>query len=120
MFFYCMAPIIALILAFILIRRNHGLERRAKLIYLIVYWLEIPGSFLRGGFVSIVIAAALTPLWIIFGIITGVSYLINPSTLPRLMALFFTLGGGLVSILAVIVGFGPLVWSLLCMLGLRG
>jgi hypothetical protein len=125
MFLYCATPIIVLMLAVIFLRRSEGLTRGAKLLYLLIFWLEIPGSFVRGGVSVFVFAAALTPLWLIFATITGISWLISylgghPAPPLKLALFFFALGGAIVVVLSLIAGFGPLVASLLSMLGLRG
>ncbi len=107
---YCIIPLVLLMLAVVFLRRNEGLTRGAKLLYLIVFWLEIPGSIVRGGFSYILIAAALTPLWIIFALIAAINWGINylnghPAPPINLGFFFFVLGVAIVSI-------GSLVWVL--------
>jgi hypothetical protein len=121
----CLVPLIILIAAYFLLRRKKGVDPEAKLIYLIVFFLEIPGSVVRAAIASLAATIVLTPLWIVMGLIVliywGINYLAGNYAPPiKLIIASYAIGGLIVSILALIGGFGPLVWSLLCMLGLKG
>jgi hypothetical protein len=122
---YCLIPIVITIIAAVFIKRKEGLDVRAKLLYLVIFILEIPGSAVRAVISSFLTMLVFAPVWFVFGLVTLIvtarGYLTGDFTPPyRLIITFYIIGGGIIGIGGLIGGYGPLVWSLLCMLGLRG
>jgi hypothetical protein len=123
----CLVPLIIIMLAFVLIKRNGGLDRRVKILYLIIFWLEIPGAAIRTAISGLVLLVLLTPLWMMFAIVTLLGSVAayvadkNPwSTGTTLGSVLLVIGAIIVVIGSLIAGWGPNLWSLATMLGLRG
>src|SRR6266498_2798187 len=125
--FWCIVPLVVFAVAVFAIRRSTSLPTKARLIYLLTFALEIPGAIIRFPVGAVIGSVLLLPLWIIFGFITVVAAGItlwkyhNPTIGVMIVGLpLSTLGGLIVGLVALAVAFGPVVWSVLCVLGLRG
>src|SRR6266511_2850228 len=109
---YCIVPLAFLFTALLIVSSIARMAETAKNAYVITIFFELLCSFIRAGLSVFVIVPVLTPLWILFGVISlagGVAMGLKNGNIFSFASgasviggILFTLGGAIVSILAVI------------------
>jgi hypothetical protein len=120
-------PPVCLILFF---ARTRGLSRKGKFLYAATIFLELPGVGARFVFGGLAAPFILFPVWLVFALIAAITFLVVSVTtrnfqtaLPALLGpgvLFQFIGVLLVFLVAFGVSWGPVIWSYLNLIGLRG
>jgi len=130
LFWYCIVPLAFLFTALLIVSSVARMAETAKKAYVVTIFFELLCSFLRAGLSFPLIAAVLTPLWILFGVVSlvgGVAMGIKNDNILSFASgasiiggILFTVGMAIVTTLAIVVGWGPVVSSFLSLTGLRG
>jgi len=125
------SPVIFLTL---FVTKTRGLSRRGKLLYLATLILELPGVGARFVVSAFLAPFILMPIWVVFCFIFAALALLavfasrGGTTIQQAIAVTLAGVGGIFTVLALLllavvvisVSWGPLIWSWLNLIGLRG
>jgi hypothetical protein len=132
-FIFCLAALIALLPPVGLVlffARTRGLTRKGKFLYAATIFLELPGVGARFVFGGLAAPFLLFPIWLAFALIAAITFLVVYVTTRNLQSVLHALlglgvmfqfvGVLLMLLIALAVSWGPVIWSYLNLIGLRG